>query len=220
MKKKLLSAAVAVGILILLLTGIGRAIDAVNAAASPTLPIVVIDPGHGSTDGGATGVGGAVEKEINLSVSRKLQMFLQLFGYHVVMTREDDCSIADSKFADMRLRVSIANTYPNGLFLSIHQNAYPDGSQRGAQIFYNEKIGGSKELAELITGTLKQYLDPDNRREIKPGGGRYLLLDKTVVPSVLVECGFLSNREEERLLVSEEYQSKLALCIAVSILQY
>ncbi len=220
MKRKLLSAAVLAGILALLLIGAQRSIRMVHRVENPPLPVIVIDPGHGSSDGGTTGINGAVEKEINLSIAKKLRLILQVLGYDVVLTREDDNSIADSKLADMRLRLSIANTYPDGLFLSIHQNAYPDSTERGAQVFYNETIGGSKELATLITDNFKQYLDPDNRRKIKPGGDQYMLLKQTVVPSVLVECGFLSNREEADLLVSEEYQLKLALCIAVSILQY
>lgn len=219
MKNKLIPLAVTAALFVIFAIGITGAKTAVDSAARAK-PVVVLDAGHGSTDNGTIGVGGVSEKVVNLQITMKTKLLLELLGCDVVMTRVNDEPIAESKLADMRLRLKIANTYPGGILLSIHQNFYPDASQHGAQVFFGEKTEGSKQLATILTDTFREKLDPDNRRKIKEGKGHYLLLEKTVVPAVLIECGFMSNPAEAKKLYDENYQMQLAFCIAGAVITF
>ena len=180
---------------------------------------VLIDPGHGGIDGGAVGISGAVEKDINLDISKRIFDLLGLFGISAKLTRNEDVSLgadADTiraqKNADLRVRVELANKMPNAHMLSIHLNSFPDASCHGAQVFYSS-VGRSKDLAKSLQTTLRKGLDPENHRVIKPAESGHYLLKQTKIPCVIIECGFLSNRTEEVLLLDPEYQKRLAACI-------
>ena len=185
----------------------------------PTAPIFVIDAGHGREDGGATDSMGRKESEINLEISLRLQDFLRLIGVKTRMIREEDVSvetegntIAARKVSDIRNRVRMVEETPNARLISIHQNFYPEGKYRGAQVFYSNTTG-SQLWAESLQELLTVQVDPKNHRECKPARDIYLL-DHVHCPAILVECGFLSNTEEASLLREASYQKKLAAAIA------
>lgn len=185
---------------------------------------VVIDAGHGGEDPGKVGVNGALEKDINLQIAWRLAALLRQADVKVVMTRTKDSGLHDAgarsrKVQDMKRRIELIEEAAPDIVVSIHQNSYSSASVRGAQVFF---YTGSKEgeaLAERIQDRMVQGLDPDNRRKAKANDS-YYLLKKTSRPIVIVECGFLSNPQEEALLCDESYQEKAAWQIHLGILQY
>lgn len=186
---------------------------------------IIIDPGHGGIDGGAISCTGQPESQLNLSISLKLNDLLQLLGYQTRMTRMEDISIyergesiAQKKISDLKERVKIVNKTDNGLLLSIHQNAFSDLRYHGAQLFY-AGTDGSQELAQLLQENFISHLNPDSNRQAKKSKGIYLMehIEKT---GVLIECGFLSNPEEEAKLRSEDYQKKICCVIASALSKY
>lgn len=184
---------------------------------------IVIDAGHGGVDPGKVGIGDQLEKDINLKVAVYLKRFLQAEGIEVVMTREGDKGLYDEnasnkKVQDMKHRLEIIEENDPVLVISIHQNSYHEESIKGAQVFYYSTSEKSKQLAEILQKQLKK-LDSENRREAK-GNDSYFLLKKTSKPIVIVECGFLSNREEAEKLTSPLYQEKLAWNIYLGAMQY
>lgn len=181
--------------------------------------IVVLDAGHGGFDPGKVGVNGANEKDINLAIMDKLQTFLEQGGATVFVTRSTDEALGSSKNEDMRERKVIANENNGDLLISIHQNAFTSSSVRGSQVFYHKNSQQGELLAEKIQENLKKYVDNDNAREIKPNDD-YYILRTTEIPAVLVECGFISNPQEEMLLNDPVYQEKIAWGIYVGILEY
>lgn len=189
---------------------------------------VIIDPGHGGVDGGAVGPGGVVEKNINLSISLKLRDFFQAAGFRVIMTRGDDRSIHDEgsdtirskKSSDLHNRFDIIQQNPNALFLSIHQNIFSDSQYHGTQVFYSPNDEASKRLADELQNTIRMSLQKDNERETKPAGKNLFLLYYAKTPAVLVECGFLSNRQEEALLQDDTYQTNMAFEIFCGTLAF
>lgn len=193
-------------------------------------PMIIIDPGHGGEDGGAVGHNGIVEKNINLKISLALRDVLQLLGYETIMTRENDKAIYDKdskglkqkKRSDLRNRLSIIhkNSERNSIFLSIHQNKFPNEKYSGSQIFYSKNNPLSETLASCIKDSIVNSLQPENDREIKEATSKIFLLNKSEIPSVTVECGFLSNKEEAQKLNDESYQRKIALCTASGINDY
>lgn len=182
---------------------------------------VIIDPGHGGIDGGAIGVGGVVEKGINLDISLKLKVFFQQAGYRVIMTREDDRSIHDEdsdtirekKTTDIHNRFKFMEENPKAIFISIHQNKYEQSQYSGTQVFYSVNNDNSKLLAQMIQTRVKKLLQPNNGREIKTAGDNLYLLYHAKSPAVLVECGFLSNSREAQLLQDPNYQNQMAFAI-------
>lgn len=179
---------------------------------------VVIDPGHGGDDPGKVHIDGTNEKDINLSIAVKLQKYLEQGGSFVLTTRNDDSALSKKKREDLRERKALASSEGVDLMVSIHQNAFPKASVRGAQVFYFKKSEESKLLAECIQNRLKE-LDTANTRVAKANSEYYILKDSKV-PAVIVECGFLSNPEEERRLKTDEYQDKLAWSIYLGINDY
>ena len=184
---------------------------------------VVIDAGHGGSDPGKVGVNDQLEKEINLQIAQKLKMFLQAEGITVVMTREGDGGLYDEgasnkKVQDMKRRLEIIENADPVMVVSIHQNSYHEEYVKGAQVFYYATSENSKQLAEIIQEQLKA-LDPENKREAK-GNDSYFLLNKTSKPIVIVECGFLSNREEAAELATSFYQEKVAWNIHMGVMKY
>lgn len=179
---------------------------------------IVIDSGHGGMDPGKIGINDVPEKDINLKIADKLKQLLTGQGITVIMTREDDKSLADSKTDDMKKRVEIINKSAPILCVSIHQNSYSDEAIKGAQVFYYTHSEKGEQAAELLQQSLLK-VDPDNTR-MKKANDTYYILKKSEVPTVIVECGFLSNREEADLLNTDEYQQKLAEAIMEGILEY
>ena len=192
-------------------------------------PIVIIDAGHGGFDGGAVSDDGTVEKDINLSIALYLQEYLAIFNIKTIMIRETDCSVEDNglntirqkKSSDLHNRMKIMEETDNAIFVSIHQNKFPDGKYSGTQVFYSPK---TKDESQVLAQTIQDYivntLQKDNERQIKECGTSVFLMYNAVKPAVLVECGFLSNYEETQRLKSSEYQKKIAFCIAMGIQNY
>lgn len=185
---------------------------------------IVVDAGHGGSDPGKIGINDAKEKDINLKIAKYLQKLLEAENIKVVMTRTDENglyseSASNKKVEDMRKRCDII-TETNPVFtVSIHQNSYPEEPIKGAQVFYYGASAEGKELADTIQASMIQRLDPSNHRAAKANDS-YYLLKKTPTPTVIVECGFLSNSKEASLLVTKEYQKKVAAAVHMGILQY
>lgn len=185
---------------------------------------VVVDPGHGGFDPGKVGINEALEKDINLAIAQKVAIYLGSQDIQVIMTREKDEGLAaesegSQKAADMKARVRMIEEAKPDLAVSIHQNSYTQEYVQGAQVFYYEESEEGKQLAEYIQEQLVHRVDPENGRQVKSDNS-YYLLKKTRVPIVIVECGFLSNRQEAEKLVSEEYQDQLAWAIYMGIMNY
>ena len=182
---------------------------------------IVIDPGHGGIDGGATSCTGALESGFNLEISLRLNDLLHFLGYQTKMIRTEDISvyqkgdtIARKKISDLKERVRMIGQTENPMLLSIHQNYFPDGKYSGAQVFYAQ-TEGSQFLAERLQQDFVKYLNPGSKRQAKKSSGIYLM-EHVTCPAVLIECGFLSNPEEEAMLRSREYQQKLC-CVIGSV---
>lgn len=181
---------------------------------------VVLDAGHGSSDSGKVGINGVLEKDINLSISKKTKKYLEKNGICVIMTRNKDESLAEGengnrKVQDMKARVKRINDTKPDLAVSIHQNSYHEESIHGAQVFYYEHSESGEKDARILQEALLA-VDPDNTRQVK-ANTTYYLLKRTEVPILIVECGFLSNQEEAEKLASEDYQKELAKAIANGI---
>jgi N-acetylmuramoyl-L-alanine amidase len=190
----------------------------------PEGPCVVIDAGHGGDDPGKIGINGAKEKDVNLSIARRVKAYLEKEDIRVIMTRETEDGLYDAdashkKVQDMKRRIAIIEETAPDLTVSIHQNSYPEEYVHGAQVFYYEGSVEGQELADKIQKRLIEGADPGNKRQIKANSS-YYLLKKTKIPIVIVECGFLSNRTEAEALCSDEYQDCIAWEITLGILQY
>ena len=182
--------------------------------------LVVLDPGHGGKDPGKVGADEELEKDINLAISLKVREKLEEDGMEVVMTREEDVMLSDGdadnkKLEDLNSRIGIINEQQPAIAVSIHQNSYSDPAVRGAQVFYFTHSDKGKQAAEALQKELLEF-DQENTRDIK-ANDTYYLLEKTEVPTVIVECGFLSCPGEAELLTDEAYQEELAGAIAKGI---
>lgn len=202
--------------------------NALPAAADVSdKPLIVLDAGHGGLDSGAVGKSGLLEKDVNLSVVKHLQKLLELSGFRTVLTRSEDISIYDpgvegirnQKLSDMDNRLEIIQSYPDSIFLCIHQNNYTDPQYFGGQMFYNNNNPDNRTLAQIMQNRFAQ-LQPGNDREIKLSGDELFLLKSNQNPSLMIECGFLSNPDEEAKLATEEYRQKLAFTIYSGLLEY
>ncbi len=186
--------------------------------------VVAIDSGHGGIDPGKIGVGGIYEKEINLAIAVKLKKLLEQSGITVIMTRSDDKGLYDEsdtnkKAVDMKKRCSIINESDAVLAVSIHQNSYVSSDSRGAQVFYYKSSDDGRKLAGIIQKHMVKDVDASNKREEK-ADSTYYMLRNTKVPTVIVECGFLSNPDEAGKLKSNSYQQKIAEGICSGIVEY
>lgn len=187
---------------------------------------IIIDPGHGGEDGGAIGAAGTKEKDLNLQIALKLKNKLLNSGFNVILTRDKDIMLCDEnqkknkKRTDLKNRVKISESYSNGILISIHMNYFEDRKQNGAQVFYSQNNTNSKILAEILQKELVNILDKNNKRKIKPAGSEIYLLSKTKTPACLIECGFISNPTEEKLLNQENYQDKIANAITNAVINY
>ena len=196
--------------------------------------IILIDPGHGGMDGGASSAAGVSEKDINLSISLYIKEYAEADGWKVVMTREEDKGLGDSgsktirsqKTADLIARRNMIKDVKPTVSVSVHLNSFKqDPSVRGAQTFYpggqgeQYALDESKKLAEAIQEHLVSGI-ADGTDRVALVKRDVLMFKNPTVPMAIVECGFLSNPEEAKLLEQEEYQRKLARCIYEGILLY
>ena len=197
----------------------------VQSEQAKSAPVcIVVDAGHGGDDPGKIGINDALEKDINLQIALKLQKILEQNNIKVVMTRNTDAGLysegaTNKKAEDMQKRCKIIED-SNALFtVSIHQNSYTSPAIQGAQVFYYGESQEGKELAEVLQKSLVAELDKENHRTAKANES-YYLLKKTESPTVIVECGFLSNSQEAELLSDAEYQQKVAVAISKGIENY
>lgn len=181
---------------------------------------------HGEPDGGAVGFAGTLEKDVNLAIVLKLQEVLESSGINVVLTRTADSglhdgsgSIRNMKVTDMKKRLEIMNTSNADLFVSIHMNSFTNQTVKGLHVFYDGRHEDIKPLAEKIQTSISNYTGA-SVHEVRPAADTLYLMKNAQVPAILVECGFLSNPEEEKLLAKEDYQSKIAWAIGKSIAEH
>lgn len=203
-----------------------RKVEPVVSTGSLT---VVVDAGHGEPDGGVAGkTTGALEKDLNLAVALKLRTNLENAGINVIMTRTDDYgihskdsdSIRNKKRDDLRQRVKLANESGADLLISVHMNFFGVEKYSGPQVFYAAKIEESEVLAKKIRASFLEVIGSHCNREIKPVKNEIYLLRETKIPSVIAECGFLSNAKEERLLIDSAYQDKIAKALSRGIIAF
>lgn len=205
------------------LSALRKSRSAVSDAVSDQ-PVIILDAGHGGEDPGAC-ANGLEEKSLNLEIVQALKGYLSQFGYSVVLTRNTDVLLYNSgeedrkKFFDVRNRESIAESYQNAVFVSIHFNKFPMDSCKGLQTFYSDNNKDSIRLAESIQKSAL-VLQSDNKRTVKCGNDSIYLMKNLEMPAVLVECGFLSNSEEAALLSTEDYKKALALSLYCGIAEY
>lgn len=202
--------------------------NVVEFCEKPDLPTVILDAGHGGIDGGAVGVDGTNEKDINLSITLKTDEMLRAAGFNTLLVRDSDTLICDDglssvrekKSSDLHNRMKIMEQTDNCLFLSIHQNSYPSASSNGTQVFYSPNDEASGQIALSLQNTVRSLLQPDNKRKTKKSTTSVYLLYYATKPAVMVECGFITNAEDCRKLNDEDYQNKMAFAIACSLIEY
>lgn len=227
MKKGIGLAGALIGTVLLLVLALGRLNSLAEPAMEPSViqrtgPLV-LDAGHGGEDGGAVSLTGAPESEINLAIVLKLRDVLGLYGVDPILLRETDVSLHDSsagtlrekKRSDLKNRVAAIEKVEGGTLLSIHQNTYPGSRYHGAHVFY-APTEGSQALAEHVQNSIKAALQPDNERAVKRLPDTVYIMNHVTCPAVLIECGFLTNPEEEAMLRDEDYQRKLSAVIAAA----
>ena len=213
------------GILLLIsLYGLSREAAQTAKSLKNAESLILIDCGHGGEDPGMIGVDNLKEKDINLAIALKLRDCLKKAGFQVVMTREEDKGLYDAessnkKAQDMQRRCEMIAEYEPMLTVSIHQNSYPDASIKGPQVFYYEDSPEGENLAVCIQEQLNEQLEVQRPRAPK-GNTSYYLLKKSKGILNIVECGFLTNVEEAKLLTEESYQKKVAQAIADGIRAY
>ena len=191
-------------------------------------PTIVIDAGHGGEDGGAVGINGLVEKDVNLSIALSLAEDLKANHFTVILVRDGDYSVGDQslstvaerKRSDTKNRVALVESVGDCILVSIHQNKFSQSQYSGAQMFYSPNNPESAQLAEAIRQSVVTSLQPENTRQNKEAGEEIYLLTHCQVPAVLVECGFLSNPGEAELLGQEEYQQQMAASIYNGIIAF
>lgn len=187
---------------------------------------VVLDAGHGGIDGGVVGITTKTkESDLNLAITYKLKSELEDMGFEVVLTRKTEAGLYDAatkgfKRRDMEKRREIILEQTPGMVLSIHQNFYPSKSARGGQVFYSAENEGSKVLAVALQTRLNALYQTQGVKERKATSGEFFMLECADCPSVIVECGFLSNAKDEALLVDEGWQKQLAQVLSASVLAY
>ncbi len=191
-------------------------------------PIIIIDAGHGGEDGGTQATDGTLEKDINLSIGILLNSLLKEKGFETKLVREGDylvyddgcTTIREKKKSDLNNRLKFVNQTPDCILLSIHQNYFQESKYSGAQVFYSGNNAESSKLARIIQDTIRVNIQPENTRQIKESGSEIFLLYNSVAPSVMIECGFLSNYEEAKKLKNIQYQNEIAKAIADGLTEY
>ena len=184
---------------------------------------LILDAGHGGEDGGAVSVTGATESHINLAVALRMEDLLSFYGVPVTMLRREDVSLHDSdcttlrekKVSDLKNRVAAVEAGEDAVLISIHQNTFPQAQYRGTQVFY-APTEGSQPLAAHLQTAVRSALQPENTREVKKIPDTVYLMNHISCPAVLVECGFVSNPDEEALLRDGGYQTRLAAVLTAA----
>jgi len=216
---------VLIGCLFIAHFGSGAVTVMVENAPLEDRTCIIVDAGHGGIDGGATSCSGVLESQINLDIALRLNDLLCFLGYDTKMVRTTDTSIytegntiAAQKVSDLKQRVKLVNETENSILISIHQNTFSDNRYSGAQVFFaDDEI--SRKLARELQADFITALNPGSKRESKPSDGIYLM-QNIQRPGVLIECGFLSNPEEEARLRNAEYQKEIACVIASCISRF
>ena len=202
----------------------GKKVTDVLSRGENDRTVIVIDAGHGGDDPGKVGINGALEKDINLKIAGFVQSYLEQNGITVILTRDSDAGLyeansGNTKVEDLKNRLALIESSGAPLAVSIHQNSYTSESVHGAQVFYYATSAEGERAALLLQDQLVKGLEEEKARHAKKNDS-YYLLKKSTVPTVIVECGFLSNQREADLLITEAYQKKVAWNIALGILQY
>lgn len=203
--------------------GIRKISPAFMPVPGSNTPTLVLDPGHGGVDGGASTAAGNKESDINLAIVLKMESLFAFLGIETVLTRRDDVSIHDDicttirekKVSDLKNRVALINNTPNAMLISVHQNTFTDPRYHGSQVFH------SRDELSIQWGTYTQHLfcsklDPNNKRNTTPVPDHVYLFKHINCPAILVECGFLSNCEDAALLLTDLYQRKIAAVLVSS----
>ncbi len=224
---KTLALALLAGVFFIGIHGVNLWYDAVQTAKLESEPVtVVVDAGHGGEDGGATGIAGTRESDVNLQIALRARDLLAFAGVRTRMVREQDTAvytgecrtISEKKSSDLKNRAKMVQETNHALLLSIHQNFFTQQKYSGAQVFY-AGTDGSQALAQLAQDALREGVEPDNHRQIKRSQSVYLM-EHVDCPAILVECGFLSNAREEQLLCSDAHQIKLTAAICGAVIRY
>ena len=231
--RKIVSGALLCGCALFTLYGASRVAEKSEKGALPVslsgegdeLPVIVLDAGHGGIDGGCTSADGVPEKGINLDILLRLRDILEVNGYEVRVTRDSDRSIHDEgvegiaaqKSSDMDNRLAMFNESGNAVCVSVHQNQFTDPKYKGAQMIYSGSNSTSEVLARALQSRFRELLQPDNDREIKLCGKELFLCYYSDNPTVMAECGFMSNPDEAALLNTEEYRGKVAFTLFAGI---
>lgn len=222
---------------ILVLIFIGRRMETNTPSPAPdttqnskyeNYPVVIIDAGHGGEDGGAIGIDGTLEKDLNLSIALELDALLRAQGIQTRLTRTEDILLYDrnsdykghKKAQDMAQRLKITEEYENAIFISIHMNSFSQQKYKGLQVYYSTNSQYSSVIAEKIQTSVAANLQPTNNRKTKPSDSGIFLLERINHPAVLIECGFLSNSEDCSNLNLPSYRSKLCFIISAAICDY
>ena len=179
--------------------------------------VIVVDPGHGGEDPGKVGTNDVLEKDLNLQIAKKVKKLLEEAGIKIVMTRTND-KVPDAKKEDLNQRIKLINETKPKLALCIHQNSYPDAKIKGAQVFYHTTTPEAEDVASIVQEELRT-VDPTNTRQIKEND-TYFMLKNSQVPTIIVECGFLTNSEEAAKLTQEEYQDQIAQAICEGVVKW
>ena len=235
-RRKILKAFVGISLVLLVLLSTiigvvsrvyGDELVSTAANAIPYDKIIILDAGHGGEDPGAVGATGVYEKDLNLSIALEMGRIFEEKGYIVVYTRTDDRLLYGEdenikgmrKIADLKNRCKVAQRNPDSVFVSIHMNSFGSEKYSGLQVYYKENNENSRALADSIQNKVVSDLQKDNNRVPKPGKDMYLL-ENVSNTSVLVECGFLTNKEECKKLSEKEYQKELSFSIVCGIIEY
>ncbi|NLD45785.1 MAG: N-acetylmuramoyl-L-alanine amidase CwlD [Clostridiaceae bacterium] len=201
----------------------------VNTSNEGLKKIVLLDPGHGGEDPGAVSdYNGIREKEINLYIAQKAKEYLEMEGFKVLLTREEDIlqysegtkGYDRKREQDLLKRKKMMDECGADIVVSIHLNMFEQSQYKGAQAFFPPRSAESKKLAECLQKAVREGLDPENKREALVKNTQLIIFRNIKTPTAIMECGFLSNREEEQKLASKEYQDKLALAIKEGIMEY
>lgn len=186
-----------------------------------TKKTVIIDPGHGGIDVGTVGIDGSLEKNINLSISLDLYDYLMVSGINTVLTRDGDYEVykagEERTKSDLYNRMDFINSVPDSILISIHQNHFENEAEWGTQVWFSPNDEISPTLADKILRSVKKNIQPENKRENKVSDNSYYILYKAQKPSVMVECGFVSNKNENNKLQGKEYQKDMAYSILAGI---
>ena len=206
----------------------GYVVDYVEASNTlDSVPVIIIDAGHGGEDPGAIGVNGALEKDLNLAVALEIKSAMEEKGYAVVMTRTEDKMLYSEsenikglrKLSDLKNRCKIAAEYENAIFVSVHMNSFGSSEYSGLQVYYAHGDEESRSLAECVQSAVRKKVQTVNERAVKDGKDIYVLKNNNA-NAILVECGFLTNQTECEKLSEKEYQKELSFAIVCGIIEY